>query len=280
MVNFRGAAEKYRSESTWQRKMEIPNMVWFTRQSFEQSGFGSEVLCGSNRSIVKRGVVPFVVSLLLTSCSPTAGPDKTLAGGVLGAAWGAGAGAVVGNQTGMSGGAPGVGAGLGAAGGMLTGAGLDIAEGGELEQRRQIDALKVRVGANERNLRLLQTELDNRERQLRSMSGGEAIVFNRGRAALHSGSVERLERIANAIKNDPHVRRVEVHGHSHDGGSEERNQQLSAARAETVANFLSQNGVPAELIKTVPRGSSQPLLSEASGDGSQLNQRAEVVVIR
>ena len=58
----------------------------------------------------------------LSGCStPTAGPDKSLGGAILGAGWGAGAGAVVGNQVATTGQGMGVGAGIGAAEGLLVG---------------------------------------------------------------------------------------------------------------------------------------------------------------
>ena len=54
--------------------------------------------------------------ILSVGCAtPQPGPDKTIAGALLGAGWGAGAGAVVGNQIDASGGGIAVGAGLGAA---------------------------------------------------------------------------------------------------------------------------------------------------------------------
>ena len=55
------------------------------------------------------------ISTLLACSNPQPGPDKTIAGALLGAGWGAGAGAVVGNQVSTPGKGTAVGAGFGAA---------------------------------------------------------------------------------------------------------------------------------------------------------------------
>ncbi|MCB0324098.1 MAG: hypothetical protein KDD69_11010, partial [Bdellovibrionales bacterium] len=101
-------------------------------------------------------VLPLAVTAAALGCHPTPGPDKTATGAILGAGWGAGAGAAIGHQTGNIGPGAAVGAGIGAVGGMMTGIGLDVSEGTELEQQREIDALKVQTAANERALMSMQ----------------------------------------------------------------------------------------------------------------------------
>ncbi|HQH28025.1 MAG TPA: OmpA family protein, partial [Oligoflexia bacterium] len=198
-------------------------------------------------SFTKAGAAVFV--LFVASCAPTPGADKSVAGAVLGAGWGAGAGAIIGHQTGNIGPGTAIGAGFGAASGLLTGVGLDIAEGTELEQQREIDAMKVQIASNSRNLMMLQARLDNRDRRLDRTSISSQIFFDPDSAALRAGSVAELERLAEAIKENPYVAGVEVRGHTDETGDTERNERLSEARARTVATFLANYGVSLDRIK-------------------------------
>lgn len=102
-----------------------------------------------------------MIFVLLSGCGPHRGPDKTLGGMILGGGWGAGAGAVVGNQTGNPGSGTAVGAGIGAGAGLLEGAGLDIAESGQIDDREAIDDLKMQVERNRRELSQIRDHLDS-----------------------------------------------------------------------------------------------------------------------
>lgn len=220
------------------------------------------------------------VLCMASACSPVAGPDKTAAGLILGAGWGAGAGAVIGNQVDHSGPGIAIGAGFGAASGMLTGIGLDLAEGTELEQQRELDALKVQVSSNQRMLMQLQDSLDNRDRKLAQTSAAAQIFFDLDRASLRAGSAAQLERLANSIKLNPSVGGLEIHGHTDGGGSLDENMKLSEARARTVATFLSMHGVPIDSMRIIPHGTERPLATNETDAGKQLNRRVEIVLLK
>ena len=221
-----------------------------------------------------------LLTLLVVSCHPVPGPDKSLAGSVLGAGWGAGAGAVIGNQTGSLGPGTGVGAAFGAGAGLLTGIGLDVAEGTQLEEQRQLDALKVQVAANTRSLMMLQNSLDDRDRRLERSGYTGQIFFDEDSASLRAGSAVELERLAEVIKSNPYVGLVEVHGHSDDTGDGERNNRLSEARARTVGTFLSSHGIPMDRMRLIAHGARQPLATNETGVGRQLNRRVEVIMVK
>ncbi len=219
------------------------------------------------------------VSLLgLSSCAPTSGPDKSIAGAVLGAGWGAGAGAVIGHQVGDAGPGAAIGAGFGAASGLLTGMGLDVAEGTELEQQRELDALRVQTSANTRMLMALQDQLDNRGHELKTTSYSAEVFFDRNLASLRAGSAERLQRLAESVKLNPYIGKIEIHGHSDDTGDVERNKKLSDARARTVATFLASQGISFDQLREFAHGSSRPIASNDSEAGRQLNRRVEIVL--
>ncbi len=216
--------------------------------------------------------------LLAAGCYPTPGPDKAVAGAVLGAGWGAGAGAVIGNQLNDTGPGAAVGAGFGAASGLAQGIGFDAAEGDALRQQRELDALKVQVASNQRVLAALQNNLDERERRINAAGFSEQIYFDPARASLRLGSAAQLERLSNAIKHNPYVTGIELHGHADDMGEVERNMKLSEARARTVATFLSMQGISLDQIKIVAHGAGQPVTTSESAPGAQLNRRVEIIL--
>lgn len=220
-----------------------------------------------------------VISCSFIACSPTSGPDKTAVGAVLGAGWGTGAGAIVGNQVGHLGNGMGVGAALGAAGGVMTGVGLDLAEGGELEQRRELDSLKTQATMNQRALLALQGTLDDRGRRINGASINDVVYFDKDRASLRLGAAEQLERFAAAVRKHPFVSAVEIHGHTDELGTKEENLKLSEARARTVMAFLLAQGISSDIIKLIPHGADLPLAANTSEEGKQLNRRVEVVVL-
>jgi outer membrane protein OmpA-like peptidoglycan-associated protein len=227
---------------------------------------------------IARFVLLLVVMGLIGGCYPTPGPDKSVAGAVLGAGWGAGAGTVVGNQFGEPTKGLMIGSGFGAAAGLLEGAGLDIAEGHELEQQRELDALKVQLSANQRALIAVQNELDDRDRKLSSQTAGAQVFFDTGKASLRLGSVSRLQRLVDAIKLNPYVGLIEVHGHSDDMGDLDINRRVSEARARTVATFLAEHGVSIDQLKMFAHGAQRPLATNDTEQGRQLNRRVEIVL--
>jgi outer membrane protein OmpA-like peptidoglycan-associated protein len=74
---------------------------------------------------------------------------------------------------------------------------------------------------------------------------------------------------------------VEIHGHTDDQGSPEKNQRLSEERAFAVKKWLqgqSQTNFPEERTKVFAHGSTQPLDSNATATGRAKNRRVEIVL--
>lgn len=69
---------------------------------------------------------------------------------------------------------------------------------------------------------------------------------------------------------------VNIVGHTDSTGSQALNQSLSQRRAQSVADYLSGNGVPAQRISAYGAGSSQPIASNASDAGRAQNRRVEI----
>ena len=251
----------------------------------------------SSRYLIDHFIAYFITSCFLvfvSGCYPTPGPDKTLVGAVLGAGWGTGAGAVVGNQVNDVGPGMAVGAGIGAASGIMTGVGLDIAEGRELAEQRELDALKSQVALNQQALLSLQESLDSRGEKINAAAINDVVYFDFNRASLRLGAVEQLERFALAIRRHPFVRKIQIHGHSDfvrsdkvafvtkaqtEADAKQRAQEISEARGRTVLTFLAAQGISSDIMEIIAHGADQPIATNLSEEGRQLNNRVEVVII-
>ena len=69
-----------------------------------------------------------------------------------------------------------------------------------------------------------------------------------------------------------------VEGHTDNVGGVEYNQQLSEQRANSVREFLTKQGVRPENIQSRGFGMTQPVASNSTATGRQLNRRVDLVV--
>ena len=69
---------------------------------------------------------------------------------------------------------------------------------------------------------------------------------------------------------------VNIVGHTDSTGSADLNQNLSTRRAQSVASYLSANGVPASRISAYGAGPNQPIASNANEAGRAQNRRVEI----
>ncbi len=218
--------------------------------------------------------------LLLGACSsPKKGPDKTIGGAVLGAAWGAGAGAIVGHQLtpGRTGEGLAVGAGVGLVSGALQGAGYDQLEDSLIEYEDQIENLRIQNLANGQQIANLQARLDN-DQALELAANVYQVFFESDATNLKSGSISNLEKIADQIINNSRISKINVVGHTDETGDDKYNIKLSKERAESVAAYLKGRGISNDQILVAFEGANQPIATNATPEGKQLNRRVDVTV--
>ena len=103
------------------------------------------------------------------------------------------------------------------------------------------------------------------------------VLFDTGSSALKPGAREKLAKISGILLAHPGLT-LQIEGHTDSVGSDEFNQQLSERRADTVRDFLAEEGVPASSISAKGFGKSQPVASNDTAEGRQRNRRVELVV--
>jgi outer membrane protein OmpA-like peptidoglycan-associated protein len=107
--------------------------------------------------------------------------------------------------------------------------------------------------------------------------GGD-IMFDTGKAVVNPGAMQQLFRIVTFMRENPD-RQLLVEGHTDAVGSEGSNLSLSQRRADSVAAFLSQNGISGSRLATRGYGESRPIVGNDTPAGRQQNRRVEIVIL-
>jgi len=103
------------------------------------------------------------------------------------------------------------------------------------------------------------------------------VLFDTGKYTLKPGLRERLAKVAGILMAYPDLH-VQVEGHTDNVGGVDFNQQLSEKRAAAVRDFLVQQGVKSTDIESRGFGMDQPVATNATATGRQLNRRVDLVV--
>jgi outer membrane protein OmpA-like peptidoglycan-associated protein len=103
------------------------------------------------------------------------------------------------------------------------------------------------------------------------------VLFDVDKATLKPATRETLAKVAGILLSHPTLR-VSVEGHTDSTGSDEYNLKLSQRRADSVREYLIENGISASNIEAHGMGKSQPVASNDTAAGRQQNRRVEMVV--
>ncbi|MNO79789.1 Outer membrane porin F precursor [compost metagenome] len=92
---------------------------------------------------------------------------------------------------------------------------------------------------------------------------------------------DQLDTIASRLRGEAASTELNIAGHTDSVGTDAYNQTLSEKRANAVANYLVDAGVPASSIKSVSGyGESQPVADNKTSDGRAQNRRVEIQIKR
>ncbi|MFP2896905.1 OmpA family protein [Corallococcus sp. 4LFB] len=148
----------------------------------------------------------------------------------------------------------------------------------ELEQERQA-RLQAEQRASQALSRLQDENVKVREEArgtVVTLSG--SVLFATNATALLPAARDRLSQVATALKESKNPLLIE--GHTDSRGTDDYNEQLSERRAESVRNFLVNQGVPPERIQIRGMGEERPVASNGTAEGRANNRRVEIVVER
>src|SRR6056297_71666 len=105
------------------------------------------------------------------------------------------------------------------------------------------------------------------------------ILFDTGKATIKPESVSVMVDIIQILNEYPNAK-FTVEGHTDSVGSSESNQRLSEARANSVLNFLINEGISSSRLNAIGFGEAKPIASNATRAGRQQNRRVEINLIK
>ncbi|MFC0446251.1 OmpA family protein [Pseudidiomarina halophila] len=104
------------------------------------------------------------------------------------------------------------------------------------------------------------------------------ITFGTDSAVIASNFDPVLNDVARVLQKYEKTTMV-IEGHTDSTGSAEYNQRLSENRALAVRNHLNRNGVDARRLTAMGFGESQPIATNETESGRQLNRRVELRIV-
>ncbi len=104
------------------------------------------------------------------------------------------------------------------------------------------------------------------------------IFFDFNKSSLRSESIAELNRLKRILDDNPSMK-IEIGGHTDSKGSAEYNKKLSNDRAQSVVNYLIDNGINASRLTYKGYGKDQPVATNETEEGRQENRRVEFKVI-
>ena len=103
------------------------------------------------------------------------------------------------------------------------------------------------------------------------------LFFATNKTYILPASAQAMEDLA-AFLNDNEGVTIRITGHTDNVGTDEFNQKLSEGRANSVKKELIRRGVDPDRIETEGKGESEPVATNDTEEGRQLNRRVEFTI--
>lgn len=198
-------------------------------------------------------VILLSVSLVFLGCSAS----NTVKGAGIGAGAGAIIGGIIGKATGNTAAGAILGAAIGGTAGALIGHYMDKQAD---EMKQDIKNAKIeRVGEG------IKITFDS------------GILFKVNSSDLQADAKQNIDNLSRILNKYPDTN-ILVEGHTDSTGTADYNMGLSRRRAESVADYAKGLGVAGSRFSTVGYGETQPIASNATAEGRQLNRRVEIAI--
>lgn len=199
----------------------------------------------------------FMVGAIALAVSGCAGFGKKGQGTVIGAGTGGAVGAVIGNQTGSTARGAIIGAVVGGAAGMIIGDRMD----------KQAAALKQEIpGA---------TVTRVGEGIVVTFASG--LMYDFDSDQIRAEAATNLRSLSSSLDRFPDTDLLIV-GHTDAAGTSSYNQALSQRRAAAASDYLAAQGVSASRLRASGRGEMEPIATNDTESGRQLNRRVEIAI--
>jgi len=147
-------------------------------------------------------------------------------------------------------------------------------------QLAQMQADKQRAEERARDLqqKLSQVAAVKQDERGTVLTLSGSVLFAHGSSNLLASAKDRLDQVAAALIDSSETTPITIQGFTDSTGSDQKNLQLSQARAEAVRDYLASKGVSQDLIQAEGMGESNPVASNQTAEGRANNRRVEIIV--
>jgi peptidoglycan-associated lipoprotein len=130
--------------------------------------------------------------------------------------------------------------------------------------------------------RARQDSIRRAEEQRRAVAAARAVLeervhFEFDRSRITPEAEQILRRKLPVLRNSPDVR-IRLEGHTDERGSVEYNQALGMRRAQSVLDWMAQNGIPAARFQSTSFGEERPLVNRSDEEAWAMNRRVEFII--
>jgi outer membrane protein OmpA-like peptidoglycan-associated protein len=205
---------------------------------------------------MKKAFFMLIVAVLTVFITPACNTSRSTKGAIIGAGAGAAAGAVIAKKNKAA--AIIFGAAIGGVAGALIGDYMDK-QAAKIQEDLE-GATVERVG----------------EGIIVTFDSG--ILFDHDSYALKTATRENLNDLSGTL-NKYDDTDVQVLGHTDATGTDEYNEKLSDRRASSVKTYLAGQGVASSRMSTEGYGETDPVATNDTAEGRQLNRRVELVIV-
>lgn len=199
-------------------------------------------------------LIVVVTAMSLAGCKSM---NKSQKGAVIGGASGGVVGGVVGRSIGNTAMGAIIGATVGGVGGAIIGRQMDkqaeeiAKEMGDVDVIREGEAIVIKFK--------------------------EKVLFAYDRSDLNANAKASLDKLRTTLLKYPETN-ITIIGHTDSKGTKQYNQTLSESRANSVANYTSQNGIDNNRLTAIGKGETDPIATNETEEGSASNRRVEFVI--
>jgi outer membrane protein OmpA-like peptidoglycan-associated protein len=209
--------------------------------------------------IARRAAAAFALAVFTAgSTAGCASLNRTERGAIIGAATGAAVGGVVGKVAGSTTKGAIVGAVVGGAAGAVIGREMD-------QKAEQMDQ-QIQNGKVERVGEGILVTFDS------------GILFDFDSSVLRPEARTNLSSLAQSLGDMSGDVELLIAGHTDSVGTDEYNFALSQRRAQSAADYLMTRGIPPARINITGLGETEPVATNDTDAGRQLNRRVEVAI--
>lgn len=104
------------------------------------------------------------------------------------------------------------------------------------------------------------------------------ILFVTNSSTVSDASRSSLRNFATTLKNNPDTD-IKVVGYTDNTGAVDYNQTLSEKRAQSVYDYLMQQGVSSDRMEYEGKGVHDPVADNTTPEGHSLNRRVEILIL-